>query len=302
MSLLYSYSTESTCFVEWALGRACKPRLVDSRASFLGCGSTEINVQSSTQYFMEIIKEKTVAFTGNRTLATSTRQPDSNLENVIRTELYYVLEELCQEGKNTFLCGMAIGFDMLAAETVLDLKKSYSDVKLYAIIPFIGQGHRFSYQDKVRYKQLCEAADERHVIWSREYSRISYLKRNDFMVDNCCEVIAYSNGDGSGTLYSIDRATKNKINVLNLYGELAEYFAIDCDAKRFLQEHTRVPDMKYGREGVIFCGNNQPFPVNFEQINSVDSKRGRLIFTLKNDTVIEKSLFSEDCWIRSLGG
>ena len=59
------------------------------------------------------------------------------------------------------------------------------------------------------------------------------------MVDNCCEVIAYSNGDGSGTLYTIDRATKNNINVLNLYDELAEYFAIDCDVKRFLQEHTR---------------------------------------------------------------
>jgi hypothetical protein len=122
------------------------------------------------------------------------------------------------------------------------------------------------------------------------------------MVDNCCEVIAYSNGDGSGTLYTIDRATKNNINVLNLYDELAEYFAIDCDVKRFLQEHTRVPDMKYGREGVIFSGNNQPFPVNFEQINTVESKRGRLIFTLKNDTVIGKSLFSEDCWIRSFGG
>lgn len=31
--MLYSYSTGLTCFVEWALGRACKPELVDFRAS-----------------------------------------------------------------------------------------------------------------------------------------------------------------------------------------------------------------------------------------------------------------------------
>lgn len=251
---------------------------------------------------MEIIKEKTVAFTGNRTLTTSNGQPDSNLENVIRTELYYLLEELYLEGKNTFLCGMAVGFDMLVAESVLDLKEKHSDVKLYAIIPFVGQENRFSHQDKIRYKQLCEAADERHVIWSHDYSRLSYLKRNDFMVDNCSELIAYSNGNGSGTLYTIDRATKNNISVLNIYDELAEYFAIDCDVKRFLQNHTHVLGMRYGRDGVIFKGHGQPFPVNFTQIKAVENKRGRLLFTLENDTVIEKSLFSEDCWIRSLGG
>lgn len=60
--------------------------------------------------------------------------------------------------------------------------------------------------------------------------------------------------------------------------------------------------MRYGREGVIFQGHKQPFPISFEQIEKVENERGRLIFTLKNDTVIEKSLISDDCWIRSLGG
>ena len=107
--MLYSHSTGLTCLLRGAWSYLLE-ELVEYRASFLGCGSAKINVQPSTQYFMEIIKEKTVAFPGNRTLTTSTGHPDNNLENVIRTELYYVLEELYQEGKNTFLSGMAIGF------------------------------------------------------------------------------------------------------------------------------------------------------------------------------------------------
>lgn len=251
---------------------------------------------------MEIVKEKTIAFTGESVLTTSTGVPDRNLENVVRTELYYVLEECCNEGKDTFLCGMELGFDLLAAEVVLELKKSYPDIKLYAIIPFTGQEDEYDSEEKVRYRRINEATDGRQVIWSKDYSVLSYLKRNDFMIENCSEIIAYSNNNKTGAYYTVHKARKNNMDVLNFYDELSEYFTINCETKVFLQDYTKIPGMSYGREGVIFEGDGQPFPVGFGQILSVENRRGRLIFTLKNDTVIEKSLISDDCRIRSLNG
>lgn len=251
---------------------------------------------------MEIVKEKTIAFTGDSVLTTPTGAPDHNLENVVRTELYYVLEECCNEGKDTFLCGMDPGFDLLAAEVVSELKKSYSDIKLYAIIPFTGQEDEYDSEEKILCRRIDEATDGKRVIWSEYCGVLSSLKRNDFMIENSSEIIAYRNNNAPGAYYTVYKARKKNMDVLNLYDELLEYFTIDCEAKRFLQDYTKIPGMSYGREGVIFRGDRQPFPVGFEQINHIENRRGRLVFTLKNDTVIEKSQISDDCWVRSLDG
>lgn len=47
------------------------------------------------------------------------------MKTVLRIEI-----EKGLRGYNTYLCGMAIGFDMICAETVIDLKKSYPNIKL----------------------------------------------------------------------------------------------------------------------------------------------------------------------------
>ncbi len=133
---------------------------------------------------MTINKEQTVAFTGNRALTTSTSRPDANLENVIRTELSFILEDCYRDGKLNYLSGMAVGWDMICGEEVLKLRAKYPDVKLIAVVPFEGQEAQFSQSEKRRYHNLLNEADEAIVIWKEDYTPAAYHKRNDFLVEN----------------------------------------------------------------------------------------------------------------------
>ena len=59
-----------------------------------------------------------VAFTGHR-----------NYPEVKNEQLRKVVEQFISEGYTTFLCGMAEGFDIAAAEVVLSLKTDYPQLR-----------------------------------------------------------------------------------------------------------------------------------------------------------------------------
>lgn len=247
---------------------------------------------------MEIIKEKTVAFTGHRTLMTADGNPDANLENVIRTELSFCLEDCYKEGKNTFISGLAVGWDMLCAEEVLKLKAKHSDVILIAAIPFMGQELMYCNINKQRYKRIYESADYREFINDSGYDRDAYHNRNDWMIANCSEMIAYFNGKPrSGTSSTVRKASKSGVEILNIFEELRIYFTIKHSAKRYLQDFPHVTSFRYGREGVIFGGEDQHFPVNFEQISDVRQEGFFLKFELNNGVKYVASLNSDTCLI-----
>ena len=65
-----------------------------------------------------------------------------------------MLEKAIQNGWTSFITGMATGFDTIAAETVLELKNKYKDVKLYGAIPHPGQESKWTDDAKDRYKKL----------------------------------------------------------------------------------------------------------------------------------------------------
>ena len=62
--------------------------------------------------------------------------------------LQQAIENFIQQGVQTFYCGMALGFDLLAAELVLAFKKTYKDVKFIACIPCYNQEKSFPEKDK----------------------------------------------------------------------------------------------------------------------------------------------------------
>lgn len=59
-----------------------------------------------------------------------------------RKRLRETIEFLILQGYRHFISGGAQGMDIMAAETVLDLQKQYSDVTLEMAIPFEGQADR----------------------------------------------------------------------------------------------------------------------------------------------------------------
>ncbi len=139
--------------------------------------------------------EKTVkncAFTGHRVL-----QSDFSFETLERE-----IRKAIERGADTFYCGMAIGFDLLAAETVLQLKTEYGNVKLIACVPFYGQEKNFSVKDKEKYRSILKSADEK-VILSDEYYRGCMQVRNKYMADRADLLITYCKKTTGGTAFTV---------------------------------------------------------------------------------------------------
>lgn len=145
--------------------------------------------------------ENCCAFTGHRKVE----------ENVDFISFKKFIEAVLSDGVNTFYCGMAMGFDLLAAETVLQVKNNYPAVKLIACVPCKNQERYYPEEDKIRYNTIIEACDEVIVLHDHYYNGCM-LVRDRFMVDNCGSVIAYyRNDDGGGTAYTVSYArSKNR--------------------------------------------------------------------------------------------
>lgn len=158
---------------------------------------------------IEIDKNVACAFTGTRSL-----KPDEVNEESFLT----LIKALIERGKTTFLCGMARGFDLLAGECVINVKKSGYEVKLIACVPCPEQDRYFTTEEKLKYKYVLEQSDER-VLISNHYYNGCMLRRNRFMVDNSTILVAHINEDDSiemqgGTGYTVAYAKSCGIEII----------------------------------------------------------------------------------------
>ena len=85
---------------------------------------------------------------------------------------------------------MAIGFDMIAAELVLELKKKYSFITLECAIPCKEQDKLWRQEQKERYTNILSQADNVTYVSDRPYFDGCMQKRNKYMVDNSSMLIA----------------------------------------------------------------------------------------------------------------
>ncbi len=178
-------------------------------------------------------KIKKCCFTGYRPdkfdFEFSHQNPEyRNLENKLVDTVF----NAANEGFSEFYCGMAYGFDILAGEIVLLLKKANPLVKLIAVVPFEKQSHSWSDEWKNRYEALLSKAD-RIVLISKEYSKECYHKRNRYMVDNSAAVITFFDGKSGGTAATL-RYAKQKGKAITNIAEINDeqiYFSpyIICD-------------------------------------------------------------------------
>ena len=133
----------------------------------------------------------------------------------LKVRLYYEVDQMREAGVTVFLTGMAQGIDMLTAEIVLDIKRTYSydDVHLVAVVPFEGQADHWSRAYRERYLHILARADEVVTLQS-QYTDDCLLKRNRWMVDASSHLIAVCGGGRGGTKYTIDYAVKQGLDVV----------------------------------------------------------------------------------------
>ena len=140
---------------------------------------------------------KTCAFTGHRIL-----EEDFSLKS-LKNEV----EKVINRGVETFYVGMAMGFDLCAAEVVISLKRKYKNVRLIACIPCYNQEKNFCMKDKKRYVKILKKAYEQ-ILLSETYYRGCMQKRDIFMADNADILIAYLKKSTGGTAFTVNYFTK----------------------------------------------------------------------------------------------
>ncbi len=124
---------------------------------------------------------------------------------------------LVEQGATVFWSGMAVGFDLAAAEAVLELRDAGAAVELNCAIPYSGQSQSFSAEDCARYDRVLSRAD-RVVTLAESYSVEVYTRRNDFLVERADRMVADYDGEGkSGTAYTSRKARRKGIMVENIY-------------------------------------------------------------------------------------
>lgn len=152
---------------------------------------------------MIIDKEKTVCMSGHRGIDS-----DLNVE-----ELYQKLYDLAIK-YDTFLVGMAVGFDTICAKCLIKIRDSFLErkIRIIACIPCENQADRFSFFQKREYKKILQLVDEK-IVLNKTYTSTCMMERNRFMVDNSSYLLAYLRRNYGGTYNTVSYAKKKGITV-----------------------------------------------------------------------------------------
>jgi len=154
------------------------------------------------------MRERTCCFTGHRELPFLKRK-------MIARKLEQTVTGLIQSGVQYFGAGGALGFDTLAAQTVLNLKKEYPHIKLILVLPCLSQTRGWKEQDVQIYETIKAEADK-VVYTSQQYTQDCMHKRNRHLVDHSGVCVCYLTQDKGGTAYTVNYAKKQGLEVINL--------------------------------------------------------------------------------------
>ena len=154
------------------------------------------------------MREKTCCFTGHREIPPEERAR-------IADRLEHTIISLYQQGIRVYEAGGALGFDTLAARTVLRLRESCPGMKLILVLPCLTQTRGWKPEDAAEYESIKAQAD--HVVYTaQQYTRGCMHKRNRYLVDNSGVCVCYLTRDSGGTAYTAQYAQKQGLEIINI--------------------------------------------------------------------------------------
>ena len=153
----------------------------------------------------------TCCFTGHRIIATEIQKTlPQKLDNKIRG--------LIGKGICDFICGGALGFDTLAAQTILKLREEFEHIRLILALPCKNQTRGWNKEDIEIYNQILKKADFVYST-SETYTTGCMMKRNRFMVDNSVACVFLLTNQRSGTYKTVEYALESGKELHNILVE-----------------------------------------------------------------------------------
>lgn len=159
-------------------------------------------------------KEYSCFFTGHR------RLPKNRIEAIkelLKQKIKYFIEN---KGVESFIAGGALGFDTLAAMTVIELKEEYPFIKLYLYLPCNDQSKLWSAEDRYTWRMIMTKADGYKYVTDGPYTDGCMQKRNYKMADDAGYGIAYCVMARSGTGMTVSYAEKGGVVIENIADEI----------------------------------------------------------------------------------
>ncbi|MDR3344044.1 MAG: DUF1273 domain-containing protein [Oscillospiraceae bacterium] len=165
---------------------------------------------------------KTCCFTGHRKISAS-QYPE------IQKHLEAELEKLINQGVDVFMAGGALGFDTIAALTVLAMKKDYPQISLFLVLPCMEQAKSWCGEDLKTYSRILNEAD--NVVYTSDYYFPGCMqKRNRRLVDSSGVCLCFLT-KGGGTAYTVAYAQKKGVQIVNL-ADFLSLPALSCKANK----------------------------------------------------------------------
>lgn len=160
----------------------------------------------------DMLPDNTCCFTGHRKL------PSDRIDD-ITNKLRHSIRILSSSGFKYYICGGALGFDMLAEQVLLDEAKTNTSIHLILALPCRDQTNKWlSPSGKeigvLRDYMAIKAAANAVYYVNNFYTAECMKERNRFMVDKSSFCVAYYNGSirsGSGQTFRMAKKAGLKI-------------------------------------------------------------------------------------------
>lgn len=154
------------------------------------------------------MNSKTCCFTGHRQICNDDY---INIKDALKSQIV----KMIKNNVTNFICGGALGFDTIAAETILELKALYPSIKLIMILPCLNQTEKWKTKDIMKYNKILKLADSVKVL-SQNYFNGCMHQRNRYMVDNSSYCVCYIRKNNGGTAYTLNYAVKKGLKIIYL--------------------------------------------------------------------------------------
>lgn len=156
------------------------------------------------------LKRTTICFTGHRPKDLNGYEAKDNRE-LLWTLQREIIRSIEEDGVTEFINGVALGIDQWAALIVINLKRTYSEIRLVSAVPCLEHNNKWLPESKKIWQYIINNSDEVVQITNEKYTPSCMQKRNVYMVDRADKVLSVWNGNPGGTGNCIKYArSKNK--------------------------------------------------------------------------------------------
>ena len=157
------------------------------------------------------LQQQTCCLTGHRII------PPGEEKKIITRMRYILLKLIREKNVRYFGVGGAVGFDMLAAEYLLNLKAhKEQQLRIISVLPWPGWRETADWTDELRRREdwILRGCDK--VIYVRqEYEKNVFLLRDRKLVDGSAYCVSYCNRPRTGTAYTVRYAMDHGVKVFN---------------------------------------------------------------------------------------